>query len=293
VFAGEQFFVQSQASNQILSFQILPASTGTHPFQLAPTILSASGPVADLTTAGSGDALRLLALTGQLEVIDPLLNSSTKIPGVSQFTQIFKFDGTSPLDSNVAPRAALYSARSSQVGFVDLGSETAWATRNVDLIELGDPLVALTPVPGRNLVLASHSTSRVSVIDLQKRTVKRVLLDSAASTTLLDANGASLRLWVGTAGGSLGVIDLQSFTSTEVPLTFHYAAAPPYDASSRTSLASSQDLLLVPGAAGTSNRRIAVLQTGTSGRVTLLDADNPSPASALEVLGFFLAGLFD
>ena len=293
VFAGEQFFVQSQSSNQILSFQILPSTTGPHPFQLAPTILTATAPVADLTTAGSGDSLRLLALTGQLEVIDPLLNSSTKIPGVTQFSQIYKFDGTSPLDSTVAPRAALYSTRSTQIGFVDLGSESAWATRNVDLIELGDPLVSLTPVPGKNLVLASHSTNRVSVIDLQKRTVKRVLLDSAASTTLLDPSGTNLHLWVGTSGGALGVIDLQTFTSNEVPLTFKYANTGSFDESRQAPFTTSEALLLVPGAAGTPNRRIAVLQTGTSGRVTLLDADNPTSESALEVLGFYLEGLFD
>lgn len=298
VFAGDQFFVQNQSSTQILSFQIIPASTGAHPFQLSPTIIAASAPVADLTTAGSGDSLRLLALTTQLEVIDPLVDSSTKIAGVNQFTQVFKFDGKSPLDAVVAPRAALYSAGRSQVGFVDLGNETAWATRNVDVIELGDPLVGLTPVPGKNLVLASHSTNRVSVIDLEKRTVKRVLLDSSSSTTLLDPYGASLRLWVATTSGSLGVIDLQSFASTEVPLTFHYATTGVSSGTrptlnTGTAFYSSPDLLLVPGASGTPNRRIAVLQTGTSGRVTLLDADNPTPESALEVLGFFLAGLFD
>ncbi|MDB4976210.1 MAG: hypothetical protein JWN48_4551 [Myxococcaceae bacterium] len=306
VFASDQFFVQSQGSAQILSFQNIEQPRDNQPlhpaFQLAPSVLTANGSVTDLEVVGSGDTLRLLALAGDLEVLDPRIGGTAEVNGVSTFSLIHKFSGTSPVDKSVLPRAALYGPGRSQIGFVDLGNEKAWSTRNVELVELGDPLVQLIPIANTTpqLALATHTTNRVSLIDLEQRTVKRVLLDSSAVTTLLDQSPAALRLWVGGSNGSLGSINLQTLMAQEVPLSFSFAGgqivgedAPDAANSLATALPTQQNLLVVPGPINTPRRRIAVVQEASSGRLTLLDADNPSPETALEVVGFFLAGFFD
>jgi hypothetical protein len=297
VFAKDQFFVQNAGSPQILTFQSIENQPrGMHSFQFAPSILTAGGPVTDLTTVGEDATLRLLALSSELEVFDPRVGTTATVEGVSAFGNIHKFSGKSPVDMNVLPRAALYAAGRAQIGFVDLGNEAAWSTRNVELIELGDALAELIPVPGKNLALVTHNSNRVSVVDLEQRTVKKLLLDSASATTLLDQSAGGLRLWVGGSDGSLGSVNLQDFADTrEVPLTFDFGQATYADENSlaKSPINNAQNLLLVPGAVGTPRRRIAVVQRSTTGRVTLLDAENPTPESALEVLGFFLAGLFD
>ncbi|MDB4940726.1 MAG: hypothetical protein JWP97_260 [Labilithrix sp.] len=300
VFAADQFFVQSVNSTQILTFQSIEQPSTQRMFQLAPSILTASANVEDLETVGTGASLRLLALAGDLQVFDPSVGPTASVPGVGAFAQIYKFEGASPVDSTKSPRAALYGPKQSQIGFVDLGDDKAWATRDVELIELGDTLVQFIPIAGTTLALATHPTNRISLIDLEQRTVKRVLLDSSSATTLLEQSAATLRLWVGGSDGSLGNIDLRTLLPHEVPLTFSYAGATVSDGGSSAArtpgpgLSDQQNMLLVPGpAAAPSHRRIAVVESSTSGRVALLDADNPLPETALEVVGFFLAGLFD
>ena len=294
VFANDQFFVQNVGSPQILSFQFIPVARGEHDFQLAPTILNASSAVTDLAITGKDDKLRLLALSGRLDVLDPRIGTTAKVDAVTGFTQILQFDGKSPVDQNVTPRAALYAQGRGQIGFVDLGNESAWATRNVELIELGEALLSLQHIPSKNLALVRHASNKLSVVDLVARTVKRVLLDSTQATTLLDENAAHARLWVASGNDSLGSIDLVSFKATPVALSFNPPSATPLvaEADSIAPVEPSDNLVLVPRAGGTA-RRLAVLQRSDTGRVTFLDADNPVPATALEVLGFFLAGLFD
>ena len=126
--------------------------------------------------------------------------------------------------------------------------------------------------------------------------MRPLLLDADTATTLLDESPTHVRLWVATGSGSLGSIDLESFEATPVPLSFRFSSAPlcrqARDGDSPVSASEPANVVLVPRA-GTEARRVAVLQSSDTGRVTFLDADNPTPDTALEVLGFFLAGLFD
>jgi hypothetical protein len=294
VFAKDQFFVQVVGSSQVLSFQYIPVQRGDHDFQLAPTNLNATSAVTDLATTGEGDKLRLLALSGKLDVLDPRIGTTAKVDAVTGFTQILQFTGSSPVDSNVTPRAALYAPGRAQIGFVDLGNESAWATRNVELIELGEPLTSLQAIPGKNLVLVRHASSKLSVVDLAARTVGRVSIDSSQAITLLDDDANHTRLWVSSGTGSLGSIDLVSRKANPpVALTFDAPQRGGGDEPDRAGVIDQPgNLYLVPRAGGAS-RRLAVLQRSDTGRVTFLDADNPVPATALEVLGFFIAGLLD
>ena len=138
-----------------------------------------------------------------------------------------------------------------------------------------------------------HASNKLSVVDLVARTVKRVLVDSAQATTLLDQDANHARLWVSSGSDSLGSFDLVTFKSNPVPLTFDSSYGGGNGQEDQAVAAEQAGrLLLVPTASGGS-RRLAVMQRADTGRVTFLDADNPSPDTALEVLGFFLAGLLD
>lgn len=283
VFGGRGFFVRSSGSERILMFDIVPTPGGAHRFQLAPSVLTASGPVQDLalTYVPAVQAHRVLALGSRLDVLDPLTGESTGVERTSGFTRLHTFDGTSPVDDQVAPRALLYAPGRAQVAFVEIGAGAGWAGRSAELIELGEPIRELFLLAAHKLAVATHGSARVSVIDLQARTVGPISLDAPLVASLVDELVAP-RLWVETTAGTLGMLELRApFTATQLPIT---VSAPLLSPSSPT------NLVRVPRQNG---RRLAVLQAAEGGRVTLLNADQPSAESAVELVGFLLAGLFD
>lgn len=299
VFAGDRMFVRSENSTSIVVLQAIEVAKGNHPWQLAPQEHFATSVVRDIAVTGQGASQRLLALTGSLEVFDPAIGPTAKIDGVAGFSRILQFVGTSPIDSNAVPRAMLYgtvlqergtsSVSTSQVGFVDLGDETAWSTRNVEVVELGDTVLRLTEFATRKIALAYLNTGRAGVIDLQARTVRRLVLDEYNGTLLVDETGSAARLWARGVDGALGRVDLDSFARIELPMAFGPGPDLAWGGDSATV---APDMLLLPSL---QHRRIAVLQRGRTGRVTFLDADAPSgeaaAESALEVLGVYLHDL--
>jgi hypothetical protein len=303
-FAGNRVFVRSAGASRIVSFQMIEVPKGNHPWQFAPGVHDATDQVRDIAVTGEGTKQRLLALTGSLEVFDPDVGPTAKIDGLAAFSQILQFIGTSPIDKNPLPRAMLYGASgsagtraagaSSQVGFVDLGDESAWATRNIEIVELGDAVLQLRPLATKTAALASHGSALASVIDLEARKVRRVVLNEFSGSLLLDETSAHRRLWArGSFGEQLGVIDLDSFVGTEVPVAFGPLASS-YGGEDRPPTApfeASQDsMLLVPSA---TRRRIAVMQSARTGHVTFVDADAPTAETALEVVGTFLPEILD
>jgi hypothetical protein len=293
VFAGDRMFVRSQVSAQIVTLQAIEVPKGNHDWQPAPQQLFASGVVQDIAVTGQGASQRLLALTTALEVFDPSIGPTARIEGVSGFTQILQFTGKSPIDGNETSRAMLYAAgssrsavSSSRVGFIDLGDETAWTTRNVEIVELGEGVLSLTPLTRRKLAIARNA-NRVGVIDLEARTVRRLVLNEYAGSLLLDEDGAEPQLWARGFGGELGRVNLASFARIELPFSLGSDAA-------LADPETGDGMLRIPSA---TRRRIAVLQSSTMGRVTFVDADAPTgdaaAASALEVLGIHLPELLD
>ncbi|HEX5661148.1 MAG TPA: hypothetical protein VFX59_28350 [Polyangiales bacterium] len=288
VFAGDRMFVRSASSEQIVILQAIEVPRGDHSWQPAPQQQFASGIVQDIAVTGVGAAQRLLALTSALEVFDPAIGPTARIEGVSGFNRILQFTGRSPIDANRTSRAMLYATQprsSSQVGFVDLGDETAWTTRNIELVELGDAIQSLTPLLERNVAVTRHTSERAGVIDLEARTVRRLVLNEYAGTLLVDEDGpAEPQLWALGTSGELGRVNLASFARIELP--FSLGSTFPFETAS--------ELLLVPSA---TRRRLAVLQPADTGRVTFVDADAPSSEaaadSALEVLGIYLPELLD
>ena len=288
LFTDRQIFVQSAGDQRVISFQLVELPRGQHSFQLAPSVLTASGPVSDIALTGAGETLRVLALGTRLDVLDPVVGNHVALDA-SGFPQLEQFIGRSPVDEQQAPRAMLYGRGRSDVGFVDLGASGAWPNRRVERVALSEPIAELLPVPERKLAVGTHASGRMSLIDLEDRTVKVVLLDGPAHGLLVDTAGTPARLWVETTQRTLGIVDLATFVPTMLPVTL----GEPLGTSElrRASAAPGLgNLLLVPGA---QRRRVAVLQASASGHVTLLDAADPQPATARELVGIFLSGLFD
>lgn len=284
LFADDHVFVRSAGDARILSLEHVPTPRGEHSFQLAPSLLTASGPVSDIAVSGSGTGLRLLAVSGGLDVLDPTIGDRTSVEQAGGFSKVHPFEGVTPLDSQVAPRALLYREGRAQVGFVELGRDATWAARNVEIVELGEAPTSLVPLATRKLALATHASGKLSVIDLEQRTVRVVLLDGAIASLLLDENVASPRVFFATQAGSLARVVLDGLVSTAIPLSLRART------SSDPSGLLRDSLRLVPGATRT---RLAVQEESESGRVTLIDADMPTLDSALELSGLSLSGLFD
>lgn len=291
LFAGDQVFVAGTGRDQVLVLSVLADATAKRGFQIASSLLTTRSALRDLKLIGSGAQLRLLALSTSLQWIDPARGNSTAIDGVSNFGRSLPFEGTAPLDAQTGSRAMLYAVGQSRVGFVDLGGDAAWATRSIDAVELGDPLLEIVSLAHHKLAIALHSTNRVSVIDLQTRRVDPYRFDAPVRSWLLDEDADHARFWTGTSTGKLGVIDLVTpDNSLVVPIELEADnQAVTADAGVDDSqVPSAGRLLLVPGA----HPRVAILHDDSGGHVTLVDANAPS-TKPVDLVGFFLAGLFD
>ncbi|MET0341485.1 MAG: hypothetical protein ABW252_10830 [Polyangiales bacterium] len=289
LFAGERMFVQSSGTSSVLVLELLAAADQRHGFRVVPSLLGASAGLRDVALVGSGASLRIAALTGQLELLDPQSGSSTVIAATPSATTLLPFEGTAPGDPVSAPRALVFAFGVSSVGFVELGGGEGWTGRNVETVELGEPVIAMLPLLAHKRALGLHASSRLSVIDLQARTVDPYRLAGPLADWLIDDDATRTRLWVA-SGDKLGILDLAAKTATEVPITLPISPTGQVPVSFERGVAQRAVVLrLVPGA----RRRVALLHASEAGRVTLIDAETPTRESAREPAGFFLAGLFD
>jgi hypothetical protein len=285
LFAGDRLFVQSSNSNQVLMIDLLAAPESLRDFRALPSLLTAAGNIVDIALSGTGEGLRLLALSSQLESFDPQRGISTSIAATT-FNGVLPFEGSSPFDDMVGPQALLYAGGQTKLGFADLGSADAWENSTIEQVELGAPLSTITPLTTRKLAIALHSgSSQLSVIDLQERRVDPYRLDSPLRAFLVDEDAQHAWVWILTNAGKLDRIDLLARQVMEVPISFDRLD----DARLPAGSSESGRLLLIPG----TRRRIAINQQSSAGHVTLVDAEVPTRESALELVGFFLAGLFD
>ena len=292
LFAGDQIFVQSSGGSEVLVLELLTAADTRHGFRVVPSLLTASSALRDVALIGGGDQRRLVALSNDVLLFDPRRGSTAPIAaGAAGFSGVLTFEGRSPFDTLSAPRALLFAPGSSRVGFVELGGGDGWTGRTIETIELGEPLLGVLPLVHHKLALGLHAGARLSVIELEERTVDPYRLDAPLRSWLLDEDATRARVWVASTAGKLGRIDLRARVTLEVPVML---ASPPTGRPDPRLInaygrADDGTLLLVPG----TPRRVALLHPSEVGRVTLLDAETPTRETALELAGFFLAGLFD
>jgi hypothetical protein len=182
------------------------------------------------------------------------------------------FSGTSPFDPEVKPRALLYGAGSTQLGFVDLQRSLPGNERTLDLLTLSQALRELAFSQLLEIAVVTGAAGGVSIIDLTERTVSTVTTEASAKQLLLEERRGSSRAWITTEAGQIGVIDLGKRAPAGLLLD-HPA----------------QVVVPIFGA----EPLVAVTHATESGRVTLIDAEQPSRENAREVAGFLFSRFLD
>lgn len=287
LFAGDRLFVQSSGSSQVLVLELLAAPEAVHGFRVIPSLLTARGNVVDIALTGSGEDLRLLSLAPELEVFEVQRGLSTNIQGAG-FATLLPFEGASPTDSTVAPRVLLYGGQT-KVGFADLGDSAGFGGGSIEQVELGVAPGTIQRLATKKLALALHGagSSQVSVIDLERRRVDPYRLSATLVDYVLDERADHAWLWILTSAGKLVRLDLLSRTVVELPVQLEGVVARQPE---QVVTMGGDIMQLVSGA----RPRLAIHQASAAGRLTLIDAvADATRDSAHELVGFFLAGLFD
>lgn len=291
--AAERIYVQSASSREVMVLTLREAPETAQKFRVAPSFVTAEGAITDMATIGAGAAFRLLAVANGLEIIDPTVGESVRVAGGSSFTSLLSYQGASPADMQVGERALLYGPGLSQVGFADIEGESAWSSRALELVELGEALTALVPLTKHKIALALHGGQRISIIDLEERRVVPIQLESMLASYAIDETDQHARLWTANRSGIVGVLDLMTLRRTPLPVVLNWSQ-PETENVSPAAAQQGGGLVLVPGVP----RKMALVQPSRTGFITLVNADfNPDDAEATldprELVGFFLNGLLD
>jgi hypothetical protein len=272
LFAGDHYFVQPDRGSDILAVR-LEDDASPIGFHAALSTLGTESTLRDVALLDGSAAPRLIALgESSLRVIDTLNGSGESSPAQGGFTAVHVFEGASPFDETPRTRALLYAQGNNRLGFVDLQRELPGNERSVDQLTLSAGLDSIAFPEGEPLAVIAQKDGRVSLVNLQDRTVSSLGAGANITQLLLDQRPGLSRVWVVTASGSLGAIDLARRTPRE--LLLDRAAT-----------------FVVPVLGATP--RVAVGQSASSGSVLLLDANDPSRASAREIAGFLYNGFLD
>jgi hypothetical protein len=273
LFHENRCFVQSDNGSDVLVVRLEDDAESPAGFRASLLSLATESVVRDIALIERDSSARLLALSDRgLRVIDTTTGDGETTATNISFRQALPFRGRSPFDDEERPRALLVSPSSAQIGFVDLQPELSGRERSIEVVSLSEGVTETLLAADERLALIRHGSARVSLVDLEQRTVSRVDTEATPVQLLLDGHGATRRVWIATNGGSVGVLDLGSRHAT--PLLLDRPA---------------KSLVFVPG----KTPRMAALHAAESGRVTLVDAESPSRESAHEIVGFTFSGLLD
>jgi hypothetical protein len=269
IFSGDQLYVRASGTSFVYVFRMVENRAKPLGFEVTPHQLPLGTDVLDIAVVGSGESERLVALGhNSLRMFDKL---GVDVPVESpegRYTTILPFEGAAPFDEEEAPRLLLFGEEQTRLAFVDM-NESAIA-QEAALLELGEPVASVRLLPARKMAVVTHTTGRLSLVHLERRTVAKVPTGDAPQSTLIDETRA--RLWVTTQSGEVGSIDLESLSGAEILLDAY-----------------AENVVLVPG----KRARVAVIHGADSGHLTLLDALEPSRETARELAGFLWSGLFD
>lgn len=272
LFAGDHCFVQPDRGSDILSVRFEDDASPLG-FHAALSTLGTESVLRDVALLDTSESPRLLALgESSVRVIDTLNGAGESSPAPGGFTSTHVFEGASPFDEVPRTRALLYGVNSNRLGFVDLQRELPGNERGVDQLTLSAAVRHIAFPTGPQLAVIAQQDGRVSLVDLEQRTVSSLGAGAEVTQLLLDERDGVGRAWVVTASGSLGAVDLARRAPRELlldrPATF---------------------VVPVLGA----KPQVAVGQAADSGSVLLLDASDPSRASAREIAGFLYNGFLD
>lgn len=241
----------------------------TNDFQPSLNQLGAGALPTDMAVYGDGDSRRLLSLSKQHAlVIESSSNRVTDIPLKNPADKILMYEGTSPFDNNVEPRALLYGLNASAVTFLDLNEVEERKSRNLEEVRLGGTVTATTELGNGKLLLVFQNQG-LAVLDLESRTPSRISAQLPLNSAVPDLDAE--RIWVAPPGSTaLGFLTLDHFQTGQVNLDDPI-----------------EQLLLV----SSGKRKLAVVtHPSFGGKVTVLNANDPRNVDdTLTLDGFFFS----
>lgn|GEM_PF-2113540 len=223
--------------------------------------------------------MRLLVSNGSAQLVVLHLDTSRTltIPMVHSADRILTWNGPSPDETEVRPRALLFNTQGGgKATFVDLNRLSDLKTRNLTPIDLA-PVNDVLPLYDLGLVFVQHGGSRLSVLNLASRTLSS--LNFALSFGSIRKPPGQNGLWVvGSNADNKGRFPLPQLNPSNL-------------STSEARLdARSDELVLLPAAPG-AKAWMLVAHPGADGYVTALDAATPDRASAHSLRGIVAVDL--
>lgn len=283
---GATIYLRAQSSNDIYALRlepVTPMAASDNDYRPSINQLAAGQNPSDMALIGEPANRRLLVVSpGSVDarVIDARANTTLRVPLSAQADKILLFEGVSPRENAVRPRALLYATNGvTAVSFLELNDLEARQSQNVELVPLQRSISTALPLLDRGVVLFGHPTEAsaagrgaVSLLDLGRRTAAPIFSEVPLGNARFDHDRTML--WVAPQSGErLGYIDLRSFRPGELRL----------DGVVR-------DVIPLGGGAGARSRVVA-LHEARDGWVTVLDASDPQRSTARSVRGFLLSNL--
>lgn len=236
--------------------------------------LGVGGSPSDMALYESDGATRLLVLSDgrRASVVDASTSQVTSVALPDEASRLLLFEAPSPRDDEVKWRALLYQPGQSTVMFLDLADLEERGTRNLETLELQQPVSSLVPMLEEDRVLVLHDGTTVSVVDLAGRTAPPIASSQTLKGALFDV--AQRRLWVGPQGQQyVAWLELETGDTREVRLDHPVAElVPVFDSG-----------------------RLAIVHPHPLGLLTVLDVNGEVPTTddARSVRGYLAAGLLD
>lgn len=273
LFHGDRIYVQPSQGNDVLVVRLDDDSESPSGFRATLSTLTTEALVQDIALVDDEQGTRLLTIgPGKLRLIDTTTGDGESTNVTGSFSALHVFSGSSPFDPTARPRALLYGTNTSQLAFVDLQRTLPGNERSLDVLTLGNPLRNIAFSRLFSLAVITGSTDNISLVDLDERTVSTVSTGTTATQLLLEERTDTSRAWVTTASGQVGVIDLGKRTPSVLLLDHPVQQVVPLFGD---------------------RPQVALTHDTASGRLTLLDAEQPARASAREVAGFLFSRFLD
>ncbi len=271
--AGKLYYAaQGSTDAYVLSFG---PSKGDTENDFAPSfnqLQLGSAPASDLILFGETEEQRVLAATGSAIVIVDA-DSSRLVPVALRHRAetILGFEGKSPRQNEIRPRALVYAAGASSVSFVDLDDVETTTTRAVETLDLGYLVASVTPLnQGRALV--TFSDTAVGVLDLESRRFQPIGTTQPSLAMTVEPEG--VRVWTGAQGDNrLGTFDSQTLQMDSIALDLPIQSFFLFGAEKK--------------------RRVVVTHQSSIGALTVVDANSLSRQNCRMLEGFLLDGWVD
>jgi hypothetical protein len=113
--------------------------------------------------------------------------------------------------------ALLYRPGGRVLTFLDLAEIDLYREQNLSFVEVREPIVRVEPLLDHNLALVIHDSSRLDVVNLEKRRVTSLTVNGPVQNAIYGAERP--RLWIAPPGQHfVGYVDLQTGSTDEVLL---------------------------------------------------------------------------